>query len=222
MANYIIDPKKLKPFLPAKTELDFFNGNAYVSLVGFMFANTKMLGVKIPFHVNFEEVNLRFYVRYNDKGTRKRGVVFIKEIVPKPAIAITANVVYNENYAFKPMKNLLTKSEDEMKVAYYWRNRNRWNKIKAITELFTLPLLLGSEEEFIAEHYWGYSGTKGKTVEYEVKHPKWEMYPVKSYEIECDFSRQYGENFSFLQQQQPSSVFMVKGSAISVSKKRNL
>src|SRR5450432_2463378 len=91
MASYTIEPALLKPYLPRYTELDFYNGNTYVSLVGFMFNNTRIPGMKIPFHVNFEEVNLRFYVRYKDNGEWKRGVVFIKEIVPKLAISYVAN-----------------------------------------------------------------------------------------------------------------------------------
>ena len=81
LANYEIDPNILKKYIPAHTELDIWNGRCYVSLVGFMFVNTKMLGMKIPFHINFEEVNLRFYVKHKSKGEYKRGVVFIKEII---------------------------------------------------------------------------------------------------------------------------------------------
>ncbi len=93
MANYAVDPALLMNYLPNKTELDFWNGTCYVSLVGFMFQNTKVMGIKIPFHVDFEEVNLRFYVRYKDAGEWKRGVVFIKEIVPKPMLKIVANTI---------------------------------------------------------------------------------------------------------------------------------
>lgn len=105
LANYIIDQKLLVKYLPAGTELDLWNGNCYVSLVGFMFVNTKLLGIKIPFHTNFEEVNLRFYVKRFDQGEWKRGVVFIKEIVPKPALTFVANTVYNENYETLPMEH---------------------------------------------------------------------------------------------------------------------
>ena len=38
----------------------------YVSLVGFMFKNTRLLNIPIPFHTDFEEVNLRFYVKHFD------------------------------------------------------------------------------------------------------------------------------------------------------------
>src|SRR6185503_10721641 len=104
MANYAVDPSALAPYLPYKTEIDLWQGTCYVSLVGFMFVDTAVMGVKIPFHVNFEEVNLRFYVRYRDQGEWKRGVVFIKEIVPRAALAFVANTLYNENYETMPMR----------------------------------------------------------------------------------------------------------------------
>ncbi len=223
MANYIVDPAILKPYLPYKTELDHYNGNTYVSLVGFMFANTKVVGIKIPFHVNFEEVNLRFYVRYKDNDGWKRGVVFIKEIVPKAAISFVANTFYKEKYCRMPMKNSLLNHSDEMQVGYQWKYKGKWNKLEAITESIAQPLVQGSEEQFISEHYWGYSKfSDNVTNEYEVKHPSWKVYQVKSYSINCDFEKLYGTSFSFLKTTIPTSVFMAKGSAISVSNKKVL
>ena len=222
MANYIIDPDVLKPFLPAKTELDFYQGHTYVSLVGFLFANTRVKGVKIPFHVNFEEVNLRFYVKHLDRGVWKRGVVFISEIVPKPAITIIANTIYKEHYIYRPMKHAVQQSDNTMQVVYYWKNKGKWNNIRVTASSGLVPLAEGSVEEFIAEHYWGYSAHKKRTVEYGVHHPQWEMYPLKKYSIDCDFEAQYGEGFAFLQDRQPDSIFLVKGSGVEVSGKRNL
>ena len=105
IANYSVDPKILKPYLPYKTELDLWNGKCYVSLVGFRFVNTKLKGISIPFHRHFEEVNLRFYVRFKDPTGWKRGVAFIKEIVPKPALTFIANTIYREKYITLPMKH---------------------------------------------------------------------------------------------------------------------
>lgn len=223
MANYIVDPALLKPYLPNKTEPDLYNGNCYVSLVGFMFTNTRILGFKIPFHVNFEEVNLRFYVRYNDNGTWKRGTVFIKEIVPKRAISFVANTVYNENYSTKKMRNKRSETADEVHLAYHWKHKNKWNLIEATVEKTPVPMIAGSEEEFIAEHYWGYSRYDHTTTfEYSVLHPAWKIFPVKKYLIDCDFAALYGEQFSALTNAQPNSVFVAEGSEVSVLKKRNL
>lgn len=222
MANYSIDPEILKPFLPAKTELDFYKGNTYVSLVGFLFANTRIKGIKIPFHVNFEEVNLRFYVKHQDGTVCKRGVVFISEIVPKPAITIIANTIYKEHYIYRSMKHTVQQSANTLQVAYYWKNKSKWNTIKVTASSGLVPLKDGSVEEFIAEHYWGYSAHKKSTVEYGVHHPKWEMYPLENFTIDCDFAAQYGERFAFLQGRQPDSIFLVKGSAVEVTGKSNI
>ena len=223
MANYIVDPAVLTPYLPNKTELDLFNGNNYVSLVGFMFMNTRVVGLKIPFHVNFEEVNLRFYVRYNDNGIWKRGTVFIKEIVPKAAISFIANAVYHEKYATKRMKHITSETANEISLSYQWKHKNKWNRIEASAEKPAQAMVSGSEEEFIAEHYWGYSKYNGTTTfEYNVQHPAWKIFPVKNYLIDCDFMSQYGDSFSNLNQMKPNSVFVAEGSDVSVLKKRNL
>ena len=223
MANYIVDPAVLMQYLPNKTELDLYNGNAYISLVGFMFANTRVLGFKIPFHVNFEEVNLRFYVRYNHNGTWKRGTVFIKEIVPKPAISFIANTVYHEKYDTKRMRHCTTETENEISLSYQWKHKNKWNRIEAFVGKPPQALVFGSEEEFIAEHYWGYSKyNDATTFEYNVQHPAWKIFPVKDYLIDCDFKSLYGDSFSNLTDAKPNSVFVAEGSDISVLKKRNL
>ncbi|MEO6252170.1 MAG: DUF2071 domain-containing protein [Ferruginibacter sp.] len=223
MANYIVDASLLTPYLPHKTALDIFNGKIYVSLVGFMFMNTRIMGLKIPFHINFEEVNLRFYVKHNDNGEWKRGTVFIKEIVPKPAISFVANTLYHEQYATKRMKNRITESGNEMTVSYHWKHAGNWNRIEATVDKTAQPMAPGSGEEFIAEHYWGYSKYNDTTTfEYQVQHPAWKIYPVKNYLIACDFRALYGETFSELTTAKPDSVFVAEGSDIAVLKKRRL
>lgn len=222
MANYSVDPKVLEAYLPHKTEIDLWNGICYVSLVGFMFLNTKVKGFKIPFHTNFEEVNLRFYVRYNDKGEWKRGVVFIKEIVPKPALTFVANAIYKENYETMPMNHSWTVTNDSLNVEYKWK-KAQWNSFKVTTEPNASMIVENSEEEFITEHYWGYTQiAKGKTAEYGVEHPRWEVYKTKDYLIDVDFGDIYGQNFSFLTSQTPLSVFLAEGSEIKVKEGRRI
>ncbi|MDO9374049.1 MAG: DUF2071 domain-containing protein [Ferruginibacter sp.] len=223
MANYVVDPAVLAPYLPNKTSLDIFNGHVFVSLVGFMFANTRVLGVKIPFHVNFEEVNLRFYIRYNDAGTWKRGTVFIKEIVPRSAISFVANNFYNEKYSTMPMKHFYYETPTDISLGYHWKHRQKWNRIEATIDRNELPMVEGSEEEFIAEHYWGYSKyTHETTYEYEVVHPAWKVFAVKNYLVDVDFPALYGKDFSMLQDATPNSVFVAKGSPVSILQKRSL
>ena len=223
IANYAIDKNLLIPYLPAGTELDLWNDSCYVSLIGFLFKNTKLLGFSIPFHANFEEVNLRFYVKYNDNGVVKRGVVFIKEIVPKFALSIVANAIYNENYEAMPMSHSIKENEEDRYVEYRWGNNNQWKSFSITANKALSEIQPGSETEFITGHYWGYARySTEKTNEYEVKHPKWAQYKVKSFNIGVDFGLVYGEDFSFLTQQQPVSVMLAEGSDISVERKNTI
>jgi len=220
MANYACPKEILLPFLPHKTELDFYKNETYVSLVGFMFLNTNIKGFSIPYHINFEEVNLRFYVKYNDNGNWKRGTVFIKEIVPKPAISFIANSLYKEKYSTMKMKHFHIEKNDVIETCYEWKYNDKWNKLTAECHKKSLPMRINSEEEFIAEHYWGYTKYNDtRTYQYEVEHPRWEVFQVSNYIIDCDFKGIYGDEFSFLANTKPSSVFMAKGSEVRIHNK---
>ncbi len=217
LANYSVDPEILAPFVPKGTELDFFNDTCYVSLVGFMFLNTKVLGIGIPFHKDFEEFNLRFYVKRKTADGWKRGVVFIKEIVPKAAIAYTARFTYREPYVSMPMKHEITYTGSDLNVSYSFRHKNFWNKISVQADAVSVAFNRDSEEEFITEHYWGYNRySENVTVEYEVEHPMWKVYPVKyfSHNIKCE--ELYAEKFAACFQEKPVSVMLAEGSEINV------
>ncbi|GAB4091828.1 YqjF family protein [Flaviaesturariibacter terrae] len=219
MANYAVDPALLRPFLPCRTELDTFNGVHYASLVGFLFANTEVMGFAIPGHRTFEEVNLRFYVRYKEEGLWKRGVVFLKEIVPRRAIAWVANTLYGENYVRYPMRHQWKEEDGRLEVAYEWKVGRDWNVIRARAEAAPAPLLAGSEEEFITEHYWGYTQVNDRcTGTYQVAHPAWRVHRVHDYAIHCDVARIYGAGFADALQSEPQSVFLAEGSPIQVMK----
>lgn len=223
MANYAVPPDILLPFVPQNTVLDSFEGKTYVSLVGLMFMNTKMLGFTIPYHVNFEEVNLRFYVKNNNNGTWRRGVTFIKEIVPKPAITLIANSLYKEKYSTMKMSHYHHEKDGMLETGYEWKFKNKWNKLSAVSEKKSLPMRINSEEEFIADQAWGFSKiSSSKTYEYEVKHPRWEIFPVSDYTIDCDFGGLYGNEFSFLEDTKPASIFMAKGSEVKICHKKTL
>ena len=221
MVNYEVSPEVLKNYLPKGTELDFYNGKCYVSLVGFMFKKTKLLGVKIPFHSDFEEVNLRFYVKRKINNEVKRGVVFIKEIVPKPALTFVANTIYKENYVTLPMSHKWEENHNIMDIEYSWKLNNNQNFMKVTADKISNEIEKNSEIEFIAEHYWGYSkGVKNETTEYEVKHVKWKYYPIKTHTVSVNFEVNYGLEFNFLNNKEPSSVMLLEGSGISVENKR--
>jgi uncharacterized protein YqjF (DUF2071 family) len=223
MANYAVDPALLQKYLPDKTELDLRNDVCYVSLVGFMFCNTKAMGIKIPFHTDFEEVNLRFYVKHKDENNIwKRGVVFIKEIVPKPAITLMARTLFKENYVTLPMFHRWAVRRNTMQIQYSWKS-SYWNVMHIKAEADSTPIAPSSEEEFIFEHYWGYSKVNSKkTFEYKVEHPIWQVYPILDYTIDVEFGKLYGSEFNFLKKEKPVSVFLAEGSDVKVKTKRTL
>ena len=164
LANYIIDPKVLAKYVPYGTELDLWNGKCFVSLVGFMFKNTKLLGVKVPFHVNFEEVNLRFYVKRFENNEWKRGVVFIKEIVPKWALTFVANTVYKENYQTMKMDHHWSEDESGRTIKYIWEKSGKRNSFQVKASKAAFEIEPDSETEFITEHYWGYAAVNDKKI----------------------------------------------------------
>lgn len=217
LINYAIEEKHLLPYLPAGTQLDTYNGICYVSLVGFMFVNTKLKGIPVPFHQNFEEVNLRFYVKHKTKnGAERRGVVFIKEIVPKMMISFVANTLYGEHYETMDMDHSWLERDGLLEVEYKIE-KDQWYSMKVIADLASEEIPVSCEAEFITEHYWGYTKLSDtETSEYEVWHPRWKVHPVKSYSCDFDYGKVYGSDFAFINDLKPFSVMLAEGSEIKV------
>jgi uncharacterized protein YqjF (DUF2071 family) len=218
MAQYVVEPAMLAPWLPAGLELDLYQGQCYVSLVGFLFDNTRLKGLRIPFHTRFEEINLRFYVRRIEAdGTQKHGVVFVREFVPRAAISIIANTLYEEPYATLPTRCSIISTPQSLSVRYDWRHGRVWQSLAVEASPIAQPIEAGSEEEFITEHYWGYTKRRnGSTSAYEVRHPRWRVYPVLNHEIVADFGALYGPAFAGLNGMQPASILLAEGSEVSV------
>lgn len=221
MINYEIDPGALLPFVPRGAELDAWDNRTFVSVVGFLFLNTRILGLPIPFHRNFEEINLRFYVRRRGPEGWRRGVVFVKEIVPRWAIATVARVVYNENYVARRMSHRIDLKDGTIagngSVEYEWREREKLNRILVRTVGEAQPLVVGSEEEFITEHYWGYAAQRdGGCIEYRVEHPSWRVWQTSEAEFDCDVKRVYGDQFVEPLSARPVSAFVAEGSPVTV------
>lgn len=218
MLNYEADAALLRPLVPAGTELDAWGGVTYASVVGFLFLDTRVLGVPIPFHRDFEELNLRFYVRRRGPEGWRRGVVFVKEVVPRIAIAAMARAVYNENYVAMPMRHRIDVSvEAGGTVEYGWRFRGRWCGLHATVRGPAGPLVPGSEEEFITEHYWGYTARgDGTCAEYRVEHPAWRIWRVSEARLDCDAGSLYGPEWVEPLSAAPRSAFVAEGSPIRV------
>lgn len=218
MLNYEVDPEILKPHLPPATELDLWQGKCLVSMVGFLFENTHVFGVKWPWHVNFEEVNLRFYVRHFDGKGWKRGAVFISEIVPKHIISVIANNLYNEHYSAMPMRHTINKLEGGLTVYNYeWKLNGKWNMLGAIVDEYATDMLPNSAEEFIFEHYWGYNKlTDTTTLEYAVEHVSWQARRVRDFTFDADIAALYGEALVPYLSAKPYSAFFANGSDVAV------
>lgn len=221
MANYEVNPDVLEPYLPAGVELDYYNNKTYVSLVGFLFNHTSLFSIPIPFFGTFEEINLRFYVKRVEGGTIKRGVVFINETVPYKPVAWLANKLYNEHYIAVPTKSNIVNAEDTKNIVYEWKINKTWNHIKVNTAKVSEQMLPGSLEEFIFEHYYGYTKINSRlSQEYKVNHPRWQVNKVMYFSFKCDFKSMYGDDFAFLGKHTPDSVIVAAGSTISIDWKR--
>lgn len=221
MLNYPVERAVLEPLVPAGTVLDTYRGQAYVSVVGFLFLKTKVLGLAMPFQQNFEEVNLRFYVRRFADGDWRRGVVFIKELVPKPAIAAVARWFYNENYAALPMRHAIQTDASGALTAvnYGWEHGGRWQGLQAMPTGAWCEAAPGSLAEFITEHYWGYVRQRDEgTIEYRVEHPRWRVGSVSEATLDCDAAALSGAEFADALSARPASAFVADGSAVTVFK----
>jgi uncharacterized protein YqjF (DUF2071 family) len=224
MLNYEVHPNVLLPHVPRGTELDLLNGRAFLSLVGFQFLKTRVLGMSFPFHRNFEEINLRFYVKRYEGSELQRGVVFIKEIVPRWAIAVAARAYYGEKYVCLPMSHeIAVHDPGRMTVEYNWKLQDNWNRMTLETSGAPQLPADNSDEQFISEHYWGYSAQEnGGTMEYRVDHPSWRVWKAASARFAGDTTPLYGQELAALLAEAPASAFLAEGSRVVVYRGRKL
>lgn len=225
MLNYEVEPSTLAGRVPAACELDAWNGHYFLSVVGFQFLRTRVLGLPIPFHRNFEEVNLRFYVRRKIGGEWRRGLVFIRELVPRWTIALVANRAYGENYRALPMRHAVERSQPagSSRVSYEWRQVDHWEGISATFSGAPVLPADEAEETFITEHYWGYAQPSAhSTMEYQVEHPRWKIWHADTASLKCDVSSLCGAEFRDVLSGSPSTAFIADGSPVVVRRGRKL
>jgi uncharacterized protein len=216
MLNFVVDPKIVAPLLPPGTEIDFENGETFLSVVGFLFLDTRLLGLPVPWHRDFEEVNLRFYVRKKSADTWRRGVVFVRELVPRRAIALVARTFYGENYVALPMKHEIEHVDLKVNVEYSWRRGRKWESLKMSATGEAQSISAGSHAEFITEHYWGYTRVRAGCSEYRVEHPRWKVWNADTFELSADVAALYGDQFVESLTAAPRSAFIADGSPIEV------
>lgn len=219
LLNYTVPASLLEPLVPNGTELHLLRGEAYVSVVGFMFADTRVRGIAIPFHRAFEEVNLRFYVKRSVDGEERHAVTFIRELVPRIAIALAARSIYNEPYLRVTMSHHLALNPATRRCAEY-----RWGRTGGVTgavvgdglDRTTIPDA-GSDEAFMTQRHWGYTRQRdGSTVEYQVTHPVWRVGRIERGTLDGNTARVFGAEFAAVLAGPPTSAFFADGSAVTV------
>jgi len=222
MANYEIPEEILLKYLPKGVTIDLYKGKAYISLVGFLFKNTKIFNVPMYKLGTFEEINLRFYVSRKVGNEIRRGVVFINETVPYKAVAWLANALYKEHYTTIPTRHKWSFTDKQKEIKYEWLVNKKWNSIELFASKDQKKMEKNSFESFIFEHYYGYTKYNDTiTEEYQIAHPSWLVNEIETYKIDCDFENMYGKDFAVLDKTEPSSIFLAEGSAITINWKRN-
>jgi uncharacterized protein YqjF (DUF2071 family) len=220
MLNWPAPAELLKRYLPRGLELDCWQGSPYVSIVGFMFRDTRLLGWAIPGHRVFPELNLRFYVRERE-NPEERGVCFVREVVSRPAVSWVARTIYNENYVTCPMCYRLDLHNEQIAAGssaeYGWKRRGRWNRVSARATGEPLAPLHGTAEEYFTENYWGYTAQRdGGTARYRVMHPPWKIWRTDEATWDCDVRTMYGAEWSETLAEPPESTYLIEGSAVQV------
>jgi uncharacterized protein len=219
LVNYAAPAELLARHLPNGVELDLYEGQALVSLVGFRFLRTRLLGrIPVPFHTDFDELNLRFYVlRRMPDGEVRRGVVFVREYVPRFAIALTARLLYQEPYRSVPMRHTLRLGTLAKEAGYSVRVAGAWHTLCGQPNG---PAVLATEDKhvsFIVEHYWGYTRrTAQATGEYRIVHVPWRVQPVTGARFDGDPTAVYGREWAPVLSQPPVSAFLAEGSPVAV------
>lgn len=217
--TYRVPPELLQQHVPAGTQLDIHGGSAFVSVVAFDFLDTRVLGVPWPGYRNFPELNLRYYLKYGNQ----RGVAFLQEFVPKRMIAKTARVIYNEPYDYAPMRSHAR--EDETTSAYELSldYGGRTHTLSVITQRGAYTPASDTLAHYFKEHQWGFGKTRsGRTLCYQVEHDVWDVQDIQSYSLDVDFGVLYGEEWAFLNDEQPFCSVFAMGSAVKVFPKGTL
>jgi len=218
LLNYTVPAGLLEPLVPGGTELDLLRGEAYVSVVGFMFANTRVRGMAIPFHRTFEEVNLRFYVKRLVDGEERHAVTFIRELVPRLAIMMAARFVYNEPYSRVSMSHSLELNSRRKRAEYRWGNGAAGAGAVVGDGLGRMEIpAADSDEAFMTQRHWGYTTQRdGSTVEYHVAHPVWRVAQIERGTLDGNTERAFGREFAAMLAGPPASAFFADGSAVTV------
>ena len=224
--DFHVDAALLEPLVPRGTVLDLWNDRALVSVVGFRFLDTRLLGVPVPAHRDFDEVNLRFYVRRElSDGSVRRGVTFVRELVPLPAVALVARAAFNEPYIVRPMRSVAPAAPTDRpgRVHYAWQNPRGWSRLAATATGDPTKIDLATRAGFVTDRHWGYTRQRdGGTIEYQVTHRRWWAWQVEDVALEADIAATYGADWTSELSRPPVHALMADGSPVAVSRPKRL
>lgn len=210
----------LAQYVPPGTELDNWNGAYYVSLIGFRFQDTRVLGLPLAFHSEFQEVNLRTYVRRQVGNDVHHGVRFIQELVSRPMIAAGARLTFNEPYRVVDMDERTSSGipgEPISSVEYRWKWRTEWCGLSVTLKGLPSVPSPGSEEDFIMYKEWGFTPQRdGSAIEYHVEHPRWSVWQVSEGRAYGSVGESPGPIWSIVFGSAPHSVFFADGSEVII------
>ncbi len=219
LANFACPRALLEPLVPAGTVLDPWRGVDLVSLVGLLFRDASVKGVSLPGLRTFPQVNLRFYVRRPvPSGDDRKGVVFIREIVPRRLIAHVARIAYNEPFVALPMdfRGALDPGRGG-RVEYRWRRRGARFALGATVAGAARAAAAGSESRFVTEHYWGYARQRdGGTLEFRVTRPRWDTWDPERHRLSGPWSSIYGSGLGDVLSGAAHSVLAAAGSEVEI------
>ena len=219
--NFVIDPEILKPYVPKKLELDFFENETYVSLVAIVLKNIRVWGLPIQLPGQFGEFNLRFYVRRADGTKYQRGVCFLRDYVSSKSAAWILGSLFKadfrtvkmqyENTGFNSRNLSVIPTAD-----YQWKLEDHWNRIRVKARKRMKKTGPGTKVGFILEHANKYSSRGGATYEYSGSQPKWTIWDAAQANFTCDVKRLFGAEFVKPLATRPTSVFVATGSDVTV------
>jgi uncharacterized protein YqjF (DUF2071 family) len=214
VVTYGVPDEVVAPYVPDGLSIDRLDGQVRVSFVAFDFARTRVYGLPIPGNVNFPEANLRFYVRAGED----RGIIFIRELVSRPAVVAVARVRYNEPYLRIPMHSdvrPVAGNPDRLRVRHVLGSA-----LSVVTaEVDRVGEVPGEESagRWLTDQKFGFGRTRrGVVRQYRVEHALWPLHKVHSVDLDVDFAGLYGREWGFLTGAGPSHVTFAAGSDVAV------
>jgi uncharacterized protein len=185
-AHWPVDADSLRSRIPAGFELDLFDGQAWLAIVPFHMSNVAPRGVPaLPWISAFPELNVRTYVRVNDKP----GVYFFSLDAANPvAVGVARLLVHLPYYAAS-----MTVEEHAGRIHY--RSRRRRGPLSADASDKAPATFVGDYrptgdlhapvrgtlEYFLTERYCLYTVDNSfRGFRLDIHHPPWPLQPAEA------------------------------------------